>query len=210
MNQYSSQKLAKSRTSLYESKASHLNKSVASSNQSIMLSSLNSSSLSSIDSFDADTLANRTVNENLLNIRAAKHKLPDSDDFNYWFECASFVTGTINLDLALDKGEPLQQVEWLRLHDNKTKRLWFLWTQQPAAGSSKHVCGCVGGCSFYSVFDTKFDYPAENYTLRADDYFFNMRKSISRDNPNFGRSLFVKDRHILDSHPIMTDKYSIE
>jgi hypothetical protein len=92
------------------------------------LSSLNSSSISSIDSLDAATLANRTVNENLLNIRA-KSKVPDSDDFNYWFECASFVTGTINLDLALDKGEPARQVEFLRLHDNKTRRLWFLWQQ---------------------------------------------------------------------------------
>jgi len=91
-----SQRLAKSKASLFES-GSNLagmgrNKSVASSGHSVFLSSLNSSSMSSIDSFDAQVFVSKAANENLLNSRA-KTKMPDSDDFNYWFECFSFSTG---------------------------------------------------------------------------------------------------------------------
>ena len=102
-SQYNSQKLAKSRVSLYDEPTNLNNISIASSHQSVMLSSLNSSSISSIDSFDNDLLNNKTINENILNSRA-KIKPPDSDDFNYWFECFNFSTGSINFDLTLDKG----------------------------------------------------------------------------------------------------------
>lgn len=45
------------------------------------------------------------------------------------------------------------QDRFLRLHDAKTKRLWFLWheedmpTAPPAAVVGK--CGCLGGCAFF-------------------------------------------------------------
>lgn len=99
-------------------------------------------------------------------------------------------------------------MEFLRIHDLKTKRLYFLWQTTPTGKPYK--CGCIGGCSFYSVFDKNFSPPTNGYFLTDDDYFFNLKKSITRANTNFGRSLFVSAKHILDSHPIMMDKYSIE
>lgn len=38
------------------------------------------------------------------------------------------------------------QQKFLKLHDQKTKRLWFLW---PSEGRSSAACGCVGGCAFF-------------------------------------------------------------
>jgi len=90
------QRLTKSKASLFESGLNLANvaknKTVASSNNSVFLSSLNSSSMSSIDSFDAQAFVSKTANENLINSRT-RTKMPDSDDFNYWFECFSFSTG---------------------------------------------------------------------------------------------------------------------
>ena len=98
-------------------------------------------------------------------------------------------------------------MEFLRLHDIKTKRLYFIWYETSGRALK---CGCIDGCLFYSVFDKKFNEPFNEYNLKESDYFFNLKKSISRDNGNFGRSLFVSDKHILDSHPMMKSHYSIE
>lgn len=40
---------------------------------------------------------------------------------------------------------------FLRLHDENTKRLWFLWPQELTRVSSQIFgkCGCVGGCTFF-------------------------------------------------------------
>lgn len=101
-------------------------------------------------------------------------------------------------------------MEFLRLHDIKTKRLYFLWYETLTNSTSKIKCGCIDGCLFYSVFDKKFNEPFNGYNLTDSDYFFNLKKSISRDNANFGRSLFVSDKHILDSHPMMQSHFAIE
>lgn len=125
-------------------------------------------------------------------------RVPDSNEFNFWFECSSLSSGVISIDLALDAGQPDEQLKFLRLHDAKTKRLYFLWSNE--VKSSRRVCGCVGGCYYYSVFPDKA-------TNRADGFdFFDLAKSISRTSPNFGQSLFVPSKHVLQSQPIMQNK----
>ena len=211
MSKKPAMKLGGSRASFHRS-----NKSLASSNQSVFLSSLNSSSISSIDSIDKSFI-NKSLNDNLANRLGSsgsnqkQKQFPDSDDFNYWFECLSFSTGAVNFDLALDKGKPEQQLQFLRKHDLKTKRLYFLWDELfDLNGVRNHKCGCVGGCLFYSVFDNNFDVANDTFQLGQDDYFFNLTKSISRENSNFARSLFSKDKSILNSHPVMVNKYAAE
>lgn len=136
-----------------------------------------------------------------------KPKIPDSNEFNYWFECSSLSSGIITIDLALDKGNPEEQLQFLRMHDLKTKRLFFLWDCYEIYG--KKICGCVGGCSFYSVFDysdrlNELDVDKENFE------FFNLNKSITRCNTDFGMSLFSPGKHILESQPIMVNNYDTE
>ena len=39
---------------------------------------------------------------------------------------------------------------YLRIHDDRIKRLWFLWG--PDSGPSNKTpakCGCIGGCAFF-------------------------------------------------------------
>jgi hypothetical protein len=140
-------------------------------------------------------------------------KIPDSNEFNYWFEVANLSSGVITIDLSLDEGHPAEQMEFLKLHDLKTKWLYFLWPNDDHETSDleketennfknqrrARVCGCVGGCYYYSVFDdtTKFE-------------FFNLKKSINRTNANFGRSLFQPELHIHESQPMMMNKYERE
>lgn len=41
----------------------------------------------------------------------------------------------------------------MKTHDNRTKRLWFLWDSEEQSGSNKIAenphCGCLGGCAFF-------------------------------------------------------------
>lgn len=126
----------------------------------------------------------------------------------------------IKFDLTLDKGNPEEQIKFLKLHDARDKNLYFLWRQESATwhslpkqystdskasvsggtASSSHRCGCYGGgCYYYSVFPD-----AETFE------FFNLDKSISRTNKLFGESLFYPGVHILDSQPMMRNKYPRE
>lgn len=56
--------------------------------------------------------------------------------------------GPISGDLSLREPEdcvPNRQLEFLKLADKQTKRLWFLW-------DNKGNCGCWGGCLFHDDF----------------------------------------------------------
>lgn len=141
----------------------------------------------------------RTLSRTGTRTSAGATRLPDSNEFNYWFECSSLSSGVITIDLALDQGEPDKQLAFLRLHDAKTKRLYFLWVGEQTSQTSR-VCGCVGGCCYYSVF------PDKATTRSAGFDFFDLAKSISRTSPNFGQSLFFPSKHVLDSQPIMRNK----
>ena len=50
---------------------------------------------------------------------------------------------------------PQNQDKFLRLHDAKTKRLWFLWKDKdlstPTPSSVAGKCGCLGGCVFFGM-----------------------------------------------------------
>lgn len=133
-----------------------------------------------------------------------QHRVPDSNEFNYWFECSSLSSGVISIDLALDAGQPDEQLKFLRLHDAKTKRLYFLWNTNQASETagvrSRRVCGCVGGCYYYSVF------PDKASTRAAGFDFFDLAKSISRTSVDFGQSLFVPGKHVLQSQAMMRNK----
>jgi len=74
------------------------------SNSSVSLSSLESNS--SASSLESSTLKKKRFPDSNISGRnqLKKTKQLDSNEFNYWFECFSFATGQINLDLALDKG----------------------------------------------------------------------------------------------------------
>lgn len=74
-------------------------------------------------------------------------KQPESDN---WVGVGSMSLGPVLIEAASSlpqspKNLHLVQQKFLKLHDDKTKRLWFLW---PIEGKSSQ-CGCTGGCAFF-------------------------------------------------------------
>ncbi|GBP70037.1 Uncharacterized protein KIAA1109 [Eumeta japonica] len=78
---------------------------------------------------------------------SSQTKLPDSEN---WVGAGSVALGPVLIEAAgslpqTPKHLHLVQQKFLKLHDEKTKRLWFLW---PNEGKGSQ-CGCIGGCTFF-------------------------------------------------------------
>ncbi|XP_076446239.1 bridge-like lipid transfer protein family member 1 isoform X6 [Babylonia areolata] len=77
----------------------------------------------------------------------------DTKHAETWLEAGGFALGPITLEAAIALPHPLLhqvQDDFLRVHDKRLKRLWFLWPQQhhPQTSGSTN-CGCLGGCEFF-------------------------------------------------------------
>ncbi|XP_054723573.1 bridge-like lipid transfer protein family member 1, partial [Uloborus diversus] len=71
-----------------------------------------------------------------------------------WLEVGGFSFGPVHVDAAsslMNKDEGLQQEKFLKTHDAKKKKLWFLWPSNvlPESHLVCGKCGCVGGCTFF-------------------------------------------------------------
>lgn len=69
-----------------------------------------------------------------------------------WVGVGSVSLGPLLIEAASSlpqtpKNMHLVQQKFLRLHDDKTKRLWFLWPND----SRTSQCGCTGGCAFFGT-----------------------------------------------------------
>ncbi|XP_035723534.1 transmembrane protein KIAA1109-like isoform X4 [Vespa mandarinia] len=74
------------------------------------------------------------------------------DGTDIWLEVGSVSLGPVILEAAISLPTPehdlhLVQNKYLKMHDEATKRLWFLWPQESGVKSTK--CGCIGGCAFF-------------------------------------------------------------
>ncbi|TPP67931.1 hypothetical protein FGIG_04519 [Fasciola gigantica] len=88
-----------------------------------------------------------------------------------WIEAGSLSLGPVHITMSHSPEQPelpIWQLAFLRRHDARTKRLWFLWsdfsrrsfpqTKSPQSSPSKHAmltvlpnCGCYGQCSFFGL-----------------------------------------------------------
>lgn len=161
-----------------------------------------SSSITSASTRSSSSSSSKTSKKESVESREQEE---DSNEYNYWFECACIQTGEILLDMQLDKGNRQEQLKFLRDHDKKTKRLYFLWDKyydyelkefvDLTKKETKLKCGCINGCYFYSI---------------VDDYcsFFKTNKPLSLSS-KFAKSLFFPNEHVLNSQFIMKNKYNI-
>ena len=75
----------------------------------------------------------------------------DAKHTETWLEAGGFALGPITVEAAMALPNPQLhhiQDEFLRVHDDRHKRLWFLWPPNPAHPASSN-CGCLGGCEFF-------------------------------------------------------------
>ncbi|KAL4710254.1 hypothetical protein ACJJTC_003534 [Scirpophaga incertulas] len=78
---------------------------------------------------------------------SSQSRLPDNEN---WVGVGSAALGPLLIETASSlpqspKNLHFVQQKFLKLHDDKTKRLWFLW---PNEGKLSQ-CGCTGGCAFF-------------------------------------------------------------
>ncbi|XP_024891805.1 uncharacterized protein KIAA1109-like isoform X13 [Temnothorax curvispinosus] len=76
------------------------------------------------------------------------------DGLDIWLEVGSISLGPVVLEAAISLPTPehnlhLVQNKYLKMHDEATKRLWFLWPQSSGVKATK--CGCIGGCVFFGT-----------------------------------------------------------
>lgn len=96
------------------------------------------------------------------------------DSSESWLEVGSISLGPLVIEAAMSLSSPEQSLHlvqhkyvffsllissfnnqyfrYLRSHDDRTKKLWFLWNSENEGHSSKRPvgkCGCIGGCIFF-------------------------------------------------------------
>ncbi|XP_043249927.1 transmembrane protein KIAA1109 isoform X1 [Colletes gigas] len=99
----------------------------------------------------ADHFAN-TSNTNTTGSGRSHNNASSRDGSDIWLEVGSVALGPVILEAAISLPTPehnlhLVQNKYLKLHDEATKRLWFLWPQESGIKPTK--CGCIGGCAFF-------------------------------------------------------------
>ncbi|XP_069098559.1 bridge-like lipid transfer protein family member 1 isoform X3 [Pleurodeles waltl] len=117
----------------------------------------------------------------------------------YWLEAGSLNLGLITTDVALAADHPSKheaQRHFLETHDNRTRRLWFLWPDDAVKNKrSKNKCGCLGGCRFFGGITTGLDFfKLEELTPSTSSAFSN----TSADSDMFyGQSLLQPGEWII-------------
>nr|XP_018906485.1 PREDICTED: uncharacterized protein KIAA1109 isoform X3 [Bemisia tabaci] len=93
-------------------------------------------------------------NTNTTGSGRSQHRGPSSaNGSELWLEVGSVSMGPLILEAAVslcdsDKSLHLVQHKYLKTHDEKYKRLWFLWPSD-SKFLTTGKCGCIGGCQFF-------------------------------------------------------------
>ena len=124
-----------------------------------------------------------------------------------WLESGNLYIGPIDIEAAMALPNPDYhsiQDTFLKLHDKKTHRLWFLWPNETFFILSPSVltkCGCHGGCVFFG--NNKNGVGFFNSSKSKDAPFSSAVLQISPEgqDPGFGQSLLCKDRLMFDVQP---------
>ena len=124
-----------------------------------------------------------------------------------WIESGVIKFGPINIEGSLsghsssDHNNKSYQHKFLQKHDQKTKRLWFLWPKAiiKDKGVPKEAmgnCGCIGGCSFFGLNENgiRFFSPCHTDISRRHNVAIPSLGDNSK-NPRFGQSI-IHNRHL--------------
>ena len=92
----------------------------------------------------------------LLSANKLKNQVGIPQEEACWLEAGSIHLGPVVSDVCLgqDKSsKSLCQKQFLEKHDQKNRRLWFLWKAKVSHAShdirKEGRCGCTGGCNFF-------------------------------------------------------------
>uniref|UniRef100_A0AAR5PXA5 Bridge-like lipid transfer protein family member 1 C-terminal domain-containing protein n=1 Tax=Dendroctonus ponderosae TaxID=77166 RepID=A0AAR5PXA5_DENPD len=79
------------------------------------------------------------------------HSKQNMDSLDLWLEVGAVNFGPLIIESAIStdiKEQNMYQTQqkFLKMHDDKLKKLWFLW---PDLNKTSGKCGCTGGCMFF-------------------------------------------------------------
>ena len=72
-----------------------------------------------------------------------------------WMQVFSLEFGPLFLDTSstppiVTAAYSTTQGNFLKIHDERNKFLWFLWKKASSSGDNFEKCGCIGGCAFFN------------------------------------------------------------
>lgn len=143
--------------------------------------------------------------------------------FQEWLEVGLVEIGPIYVDVGSSADHcrvdlPTLQSTFLRLHDSRTRRLWFLWDNlvnlDDVGGSAEHggqsscntgKCGCRGGCAFFgrNFNGVGFFNCHEEDLLGNSDHLVALANPLlcRGTDPVFSQSILRPDAFLIDFHP---------
>ncbi|XP_075153247.1 transmembrane protein KIAA1109 homolog tweek isoform X1 [Haematobia irritans] len=169
---------------------------------------------------DSREECSRKLRDSFSECRRPNMAVCDSEFFENWVEVGCTSLGPILLEGASALPIPdhklhLVQHNFLREHDLKFKRLWFLWSNTSTSGNITGVvdisrCGCIGGCAFFGSNRNglKFFKPSaqdvqDNYNI-ARYFIINNNKDYG-----FGESILHQGQLVFHTPPYSLHSVSL-
>ncbi|KAI5721596.1 hypothetical protein M8J77_022751 [Diaphorina citri] len=128
-----------------------------------------------------------------------------NDVNDLWLEIASISGGPLMLESVssmceTDKSLHLVQAKYLKMHDERYKRLWFLW---PSDSKSLVTgkCGCVGGCVFFGRNRNGQRFFKPSRQDLADGVNIAAYKINDSKDPGFGQSILHESQLVFHTPP---------
>uniref|UniRef100_A0AAG5DBD8 Bridge-like lipid transfer protein family member 1 C-terminal domain-containing protein n=1 Tax=Anopheles atroparvus TaxID=41427 RepID=A0AAG5DBD8_ANOAO len=145
-------------------------------------------------------------------LHSARNSGRDIDSNEPWLEVGCVSLGPIIIEAASALPIPehclhLVQHSYLKVHDERNKKLWFLWS----ATSDPVRCGCVGGCAFFGSNRNG----ARFFKPCAQDIqeFINIARYHIHPNPReygFGQSLLHEGQLVFHTPPYSLQPVSLQ
>ncbi|XP_049857041.1 transmembrane protein KIAA1109 homolog isoform X4 [Schistocerca gregaria] len=139
----------------------------------------------------------------------------DSTSMELWLEVGSVTLGPLIIEAAMSLPTPdhnlhLIQHKYLRVHDESTKRLWFLWSGDTST-RSMGKCGCIGGCAFFGSNRNgpRFFKPSKQ-DFQDGINVASFRINEPGHDPGFGQSILHEGQLVFHTPPYGSQDVSLQ
>ena len=142
-----------------------------------------------------------------------KYNHSKSDTTETWLEVGSVDFGPLIIESASsfdakDRDMHIMQQKFLKMHDEKHKKLWFLW---PELNKPVGKCGCVGGCLFFgsNKHAMKFFKPSKR-DLEEGVNVAAFKVNEPGKDPGFGQSILHEGQLIFRTPPYIVNEITLQ
>ncbi|XP_059220169.1 bridge-like lipid transfer protein family member 1 isoform X10 [Stomoxys calcitrans] len=170
---------------------------------------------------DSREECSRKLRDSFSECRRPNTAVCDSEFFENWVEVGYTSLGPILLEGASALPIPdhklhLVQHNFLREHDMKFKRLWFLWSNSSTSGNVAGVadisrCGCIGGCAFFGSNRNGLKFFKPSSEQDSQDNYNVARYFIINNNKDygFGESILHQGQLVFHTPPYSLHSVSL-